>query len=139
MGLKSVSDLARKRPRFVNRQKGSGTRAWFDRLLGEHNIKPETIVGYEVEEFTHQAVGALIKAGLADVGLGVRAVAEALGLSFVSLGRETYFLARSAALVFPALDEIEAELNTRSTETIGYVPAPGRYQSTQRPPRKASR
>ena len=130
LALKSVSDLVRKRARFVNRQKGSGTRAWFDRLLGEHDVRPADIVGYEVEEFTHQAVGALVKAGLADAGLGVRAVAEALDLGFVPLGRETYFLATRAEFVSPTLDQLIASLTKRAKTTSGYSQVPARASKT---------
>jgi molybdate transport repressor ModE-like protein len=122
LALTSIPDLVRTQARFVNRQKGSGTRGWFDRLLAGHNIDPAKIAGYEVEEFTHQAVGALIKAGLADAGLGVRAVAEALGLGFVTLGRETYFLATSADLGSHTVDEIHQALTIGADEAKGYYP-----------------
>ncbi len=56
LGLGTAADLRATKARFVNRQKGSGTRAWFDRLLAEAAILPEEIVGYRLEEFTHQAV-----------------------------------------------------------------------------------
>jgi putative molybdopterin biosynthesis protein len=122
--LKSILDLVRTGARFVNRQKGSGTRAWFDRLLGNDSMRAAEIVGYEMEEFTHQAVGALIKAGLADAGLGVRAVAEALGLGFIPLGRETYFFASRADLASAPLDQIAAELRTKRSAARGYDLAP---------------
>ena len=42
-------------------------------------ISPSSIVGYDQEEFTHQAVAAVIASGAADAGMGVRAVAERFG------------------------------------------------------------
>ena len=77
----------------MNRQRGSGTRQWFDRLLERTNIPPSTIVGYGQEEFTHQAVAAVIASGAADAGMGVRAVAERFGLAFEAVGKEVYFIA----------------------------------------------
>jgi putative molybdopterin biosynthesis protein len=96
LDIGGVADLAATRARYVNRQRGSGTRAWFDRLLGEAGLRPNEIRGYEVEEFTHQAVAAVVASGAADAGMGVRAAAERFSLGFVPLGEETYFLARRA-------------------------------------------
>jgi molybdate-binding protein/molybdenum-dependent DNA-binding transcriptional regulator ModE len=89
----SIADLAAAQARFVNRQPGSGTRAWFDRLLVDAGLRPSDIRGYGLEEFTHQAVAALVASGGADAGMGVRAAAERFGLDFVPLGWESYFLA----------------------------------------------
>ena len=91
--LETLSDLARPEVRFVNRQAGSGTRILFDLLLTERNICPQTIPGYESEEFTHAAVAAMIATGAADAGLGVSAAARRFGLEFIPLVREEYYLA----------------------------------------------
>ncbi|NNM72452.1 substrate-binding domain-containing protein [Enterovirga aerilata] len=104
--VRSIPDLARKGLRFVNRQRGSGTRLWFDQLLEKAGLTGSDIPGYENEEFTHQAVGALVASGEADVGMGVRSVAERFGLGFVPIGRETYFLAWRTDFAHPALDTI---------------------------------
>lgn len=90
--LRGVGDIARRRARFVNRQRGSGTRVWFDRLLAQARIDPAAIEGYANEEFTHQAVAAVVAAGQADVAMGVRAAADRFGLGFHAIGEETYFL-----------------------------------------------
>lgn len=95
--LRGVGDIARRRARFVNRQRGSGTRVWFDRLLAEARIDPGAIPGYANEEFTHQAVAAVVAAGQADVAMGVRAAADRFGLGFHAIGEETYFLVVKAA------------------------------------------
>ncbi len=118
LGLETPDDLRASKARFVNRQKGSGTRAWFDRLLVEAGIRPEEIVGYGSEEFTHQAVAAVIASGAADAGLGARAAAERFGLGFVSVGWEVYHLAASASLAGDGLDRVQALL----AERIGHVP-----------------
>ena len=98
--LRSLADVARSHARFINRQKGAGTRILTDRLLSEAGIAPERVRGYEVEEYTHLAVAATIAAGRADAGVGVRAAAAQFGLDFVPLARERYWLvlrARTAA------------------------------------------
>jgi molybdate transport repressor ModE-like protein len=108
LGIASIADIARLRARFINRQRGSGTRAWLDRLLASAGIPAAEIRGYEVEEFTHQAVAAMVAAGAADAGMGVRIAAERLGLAFLPLGQETYYLAGRANLDHPAIDALLA-------------------------------
>lgn len=92
-GLSSLADLTRPEVRLVNRQKGSGTRVLLDYHLRQAGIDPGSISGYEREEFTHMAVAAAVLSGAADVGLGIRAAAQALGLDFVPLFHERYDLA----------------------------------------------
>ncbi len=98
-GLRSLADVAARRARFVNRQRGSGTRLLVDQLLGQANLDPAAIRGYGTEEFTHLAVAATVAAGRADAGFGLRAAAARFRLGFVPLRRETYWLAvRSSRL-----------------------------------------
>jgi len=91
--LMNMTDVARKRAHFVNRQKGAGTRALVDRMLRDAGIATERIHGYGTEEYTHLAVAATIATGRADAGLGVRAAAARFGLDFVPLIEEHYWLA----------------------------------------------
>jgi putative molybdopterin biosynthesis protein len=91
--IRNIRDLARPKQRFVNRQKGSGTRLLLDKMLAAANLKPEQIEGYANEEFTHQAVAALVACSHADVGIGLRAAASAFNLGFTSLAWETYAIA----------------------------------------------
>lgn len=91
--LKSLSDVAGQQVRFVNRQRGSGTRLLIDRILKQAKIAPTAIRGYETEEYTHLAVAATVAAGQAEAGFGLKAAANRLGLDFVSLQKETFWLA----------------------------------------------
>jgi molybdate transport repressor ModE-like protein len=91
--LRTLTDVAVKHARFVNRQRGSGTRLLLERLLHEAHLAPATIRGYADEEYTHLAVAATVAAGRADVGLGVKAAAARFGVAFVALHREIYWLA----------------------------------------------
>jgi putative molybdopterin biosynthesis protein len=61
--------------------------------LRQARIDPTTIRGYAREATTHAGVAAAIASGTADVGPGIRAVAEAWGLEFLPLGHERYDLA----------------------------------------------
>jgi len=78
--------------RFINRQKGSGTRILLDHLLSRKGIPPDSIAGYERELTTHLAVALAVKTGEADAGLGVFSAAKAFNLSFVPVAREPYEL-----------------------------------------------
>ncbi|WP_336487507.1 substrate-binding domain-containing protein [Methylobacterium nigriterrae] len=120
LGVRSLRDLVSKRARYVNRQKGSGTRIWFDRLLSDQGIAPSDIMGYGVEEFTHQAVAAVIATRSADAGLGARSAAERFGLHFLSIGWETYYLAASASLPAERLDRLAASVMAQAERSAGY-------------------
>jgi molybdate transport repressor ModE-like protein len=122
LGLRSIADVARRRARFVNRQRGAGTRIWFERLCREQDVRTDDIVGFHTEEFTHKAVAALIAAGAADVGMGTRAAADAFGLDYRPLGWETYYLAASPS-ADPAILETFAEMISDAARgTAGYGP-----------------
>ena len=88
LGIQSLDDLLRLR--FVNRQKGSGTRLLLDYELSKRGIIKEKIVGYEREEYTHLGVAIAVSTGIADCGLGIRSAAVALGLEFIPIGWERY-------------------------------------------------
>jgi putative molybdopterin biosynthesis protein len=90
--IKGFEDLPREDVRYVNRQRGAGTRILLDYDLALRGINAAKVRGYEREEYTHLAVAAAIASGTADAGLGVRAAASALKLDFVPVGWERYDL-----------------------------------------------
>ncbi|MBU7008633.1 molybdopterin biosynthesis protein [Phosphitispora fastidiosa] len=90
--VRSFVDLARPNMRFINRQKGAGTRILLDYYLKKEGVDPEDIEGYDREDYTHMAVAAAVAGGSADVGLGIRAAANALKLDFVPVTEERYDL-----------------------------------------------
>lgn len=85
-------DLSRDDIRFVNRQKGAGTRQLLDYHLHSEGIKPDTITGYENEEWTHYAAAMHVLQGNADVTVGIEPVARMLGLRFIPLVEERFDL-----------------------------------------------
>ncbi|MEW6094596.1 MAG: molybdopterin biosynthesis protein [Chloroflexota bacterium] len=99
-GVKGLGDLGRpeagpepsRRVRFVNRQRGAGTRVLLDYELTKMGIAAGSIQGYNQEEYTHLGVAAAVASGRADCGLGIPAAAQALDLDFVPLFQETYQL-----------------------------------------------
>ena len=96
LGLKDIEDLTRAGVRYVNRQRGAGTRVLLDHELRQRGIGPDAIDGYAREEPTHLAVAAAVAAGRADAGLGIMAAAKAFGLDFLPVTREPYDLVVSA-------------------------------------------
>lgn len=92
-GLRTLADVATRQARFVNRQRGSGTRLLIDQLLRQDGIGPASIRGYDTEEYTHLAVAATVAANQAEAGFGLKAAATRLDLDFVPLRHETYWLA----------------------------------------------
>jgi putative molybdopterin biosynthesis protein len=93
--VKGLDDL--RRLRYVNRQRGAGTRVLLDYLLKQRDLKADEITGYGHEEYTHMAVAGAVASGVADCGMAVRSAAIALGLDFISIGWERYDLVIPAA------------------------------------------
>lgn len=90
--VNTLADLIRPGMRFINRQRGSGTRLLLDYLLRKQGLAPTQISGYEREEYTHMGVAAAVASGHADAGLGIQAAAAALKLDFIPVGEERYDL-----------------------------------------------
>lgn len=88
--INDLADIARDGIKYVNRQKGSGTRILLDYLLKKSNMSANDIYGYEREEFTHMSVAALVASGSADAGLGIYSAAKAYGLDFIPVCEEEY-------------------------------------------------
>jgi putative molybdopterin biosynthesis protein len=95
LGLNALSDVAERGARFVNRNRGSGTRLWIDRELAREGIGHTELAGYGTEVSTHTDAAARVADGVADAAVGVAAAAERRGLGFVPLFSERY------DLVFP--------------------------------------
>jgi len=91
-GIRGLQDLLRANVRYINRQRGAGTRVLLDYHLGKLGIDPEKIQGYFQEEYTHLAVAAAVASGRADCGMAVTASAVALDLDFIPLFQERYDL-----------------------------------------------
>jgi putative molybdopterin biosynthesis protein len=92
--IRTFPDVVRHGLRFVNRQRGSGTRLLVDHLMSEHSIAPSALSGYLGHtEQTHVAVASCVASGVADAGVGVEAAALEFGLHFTPLVEENYFLA----------------------------------------------
>jgi len=124
LGLAGIHDLARPGLRFVNRQRGAGTRVLLDQRLASQGIAPERVDGYAREEHTHLAVAAAVAAGRADCGLGVLAAARAFELGFVPVAKEPYDLVLEREtledeLLSPLWRLLDSGEFARSVEALG--------------------
>lgn len=90
--LERFADIAKEGVRYVNRQKGSGTRILTDYLCKKENVDAAAIYGYEREELTHTSVAAQIATGSADAGMGIYSAASLYDLDFLPICIEEYDL-----------------------------------------------
>ncbi|MCF8000521.1 MAG: molybdopterin biosynthesis protein [Halanaerobiales bacterium] len=88
--LEDINSLKEKNIKFINRQRGSGTRVLLDYLLKTNNIDKTNIKGYEKEELTHMGAAVQVAEGTADAALGIRAAASAVDLDFIPIKKEKY-------------------------------------------------
>ena len=94
----SVEDILKEGVQIVNRNKGSGTRTYFDYILKQIAEKRsedfsslvKRIRGYTYEAKTHSAVALAVLQGRADVGIGLEYYARKYDLNFIPLVDEEY-------------------------------------------------
>ena len=92
LNIQKFADIAKPGVRYVNRQKGSGTRILADFLCQQENLDMASIYGYDREEMTHTSVAAQIVSGSADAGMGIYSAANLYGLDFIPICIEEYDL-----------------------------------------------
>ncbi len=96
--VEGFEDLLRDDITFINRNKGSGTRVLIDMNLKkiaeekgvDFDVLKRRIRGYDVEAKTHTAVAVAVLMGKADVGVGIKTVADRYGLDFIPIRSEEY-------------------------------------------------
>ena len=137
--IRGFEDIIDKNVRFINRNKGSGTRVLIDILISKiaekRGVSAEDIKrridGYWIEAKTHFAVASAVKYGRADVGVSLRFIAEIYGLEFIPLREEEYdFLISLDALNEEPVKEFIEYLRSREfieilNKTPGYRPKDG--------------
>ena len=92
LNIQKFADIAREGIRYVNRQKGSGTRILTDYLCQKNNLDTDAIYGYDREELTHNSVAVQIASGSADAGMGIYSAAKLYDLDFIPICIEEYDL-----------------------------------------------
>ena len=92
LGIEAFADIAKPGVRYVNRQRGSGTRILTDYLCKQNDLDTAAIYGYDREELTHTSVAAQIVSGSADAGMGIYSAAKLYDLDFIPICIEEYDL-----------------------------------------------
>ena len=123
-GLQDLASALSAGARLVNRNRGSGTRVWLDRLLAVGAVDPVRVVGYDDEVMTHDAAARAVAEGAADVALGILPAANAHGLDFVPLVEERYDLVTprehyESELLSPLLSLVNDEAFKREVDDLG--------------------
>jgi len=98
--IKGFQDLTKKGVRFLNRQKGSGTRLLIDQRLKDLGISSSKIGGYSNEVNTHLEVGLSILGKTTDVGIATMATSKFLGLDFIPITKERFDMILSRETFF---------------------------------------
>ena len=95
LAISGIEDIAEKGLRFINRQKGSGTRLLFEHLATRSGLDTAIIDLSAGEVATHTEIAQAVREGRADTGLGVKSAAVAAGLDFIHITEESFDIAVS--------------------------------------------
>jgi putative molybdopterin biosynthesis protein len=126
--LGGIADLARPELRWVGRPEGTGTRVLLEELVTRAGMAlPRR---YALIEPSHGAAAHAVASGAADAAFGLEAAARVLGLGFVPLAQERYFLVTlKSALEQPAMRRLVALLGSAAwAQTLAALPG---YQATE--------
>ncbi len=134
--ITSLRDALRNDIRFVNRNRGSGTRVLIDLML--QNVAEELgigfsdlvkrINGYTYEVSSHTGVAAAIAQGRADMGLCIEYAARIYNLEFIPIAWEEYdFAVHRDSLAKPSVKRFIEYLGSEEARKIvgslpGYQP-----------------
>ncbi|MEP7362319.1 MAG: substrate-binding domain-containing protein [Acidobacteriota bacterium] len=124
--IRGAADLARRGIRFVNRERGSGSRALLDKLLATLGIPAAKVHGYDRVAYGHLAAAYNVVAGEADACMATRSAAQTFGLDFIPLHSARYDLViRKKTAELPAakafLDVLQRAALRRKLEVLaGY-------------------
>ncbi len=139
LGIHGPARLADGQVRFINRDRGTGTRLLAEQWLADAGISTSRVRGWNQAEPSHAAVAQAVASGAADAGLAIEAVARARGLDFVPVMTEDYFLVcLKSALDEPAVRALRAVLAQPAWQATlaalpGYWPSrPGEVLSLNR-------
>lgn len=91
LGVDTLAGVVARRLRFADREAGAGTHLLTDHLLRQAGLDRSALT-VACTEVSHVAAALAVASGQADASIGLRAAAESLGLAFVPLAEEDYFL-----------------------------------------------
>ncbi|MEX0694200.1 MAG: helix-turn-helix transcriptional regulator [Rhodospirillales bacterium] len=124
--IRSLDDAVLANARFVVREAQAGSRVLFQYLVSESGQEFDELDFADIEARSETDVGLAVLEGKADTGLGIRAVANQLGLDFLPLHRERYdLLIRRRDYFLPSIQRLLAFAESeafikRAGEMTGY-------------------
>jgi len=92
LSIRTISDLARREARIINREPRSGARILLDQLLLAAGMESHDLNGYERVASSHLDVARMVSEGQADAGIGVRFAAHYYGCDFIPIQDARYDL-----------------------------------------------
>ena len=93
LNIKGFEDLTKSEVKFINREKGSGTRVLLDEQLRLKNIDSKLINGYNEERNSHILVASSVASGNGNVGIGTEKFAvQVKNIDFIPFQEEQYDL-----------------------------------------------
>jgi putative molybdopterin biosynthesis protein len=90
--IRKIEDLANRKVRFINRDKGSGSRRLFESLLAQAGMKPTSVTGSETTVPGHLAAAWAVSTGAADCCIAAGSAARRFGLDFIPIAAERFDL-----------------------------------------------
>lgn len=124
--ITGFQDLQRTDIKYVNREKGSGTRILLDSMLNKLSILPTNLSGYETEVNSHLAVASLIAKHEGDFGLGTAKACKDLdSIEFLPLKEESYdLIIREIDIEHPIIKQIISTIQSNEfrneIDLLGY-------------------
>jgi putative molybdopterin biosynthesis protein len=110
--IRGVEDLLKKGTRFMNREKGAGSREVLDQHLRAAGIRPDQVLGYDQIATGHLPAAQAVSEGQADCCIATRSAARMFGLDFIPLATERYDLViRRQFAKLPAMEALLDALN----------------------------
>lgn len=129
-GKISFQSILRDGIRFINRQKGSGTRIITEHFIESEGVDPSLMKGYKDVVNTHLEVGLEILSGTADTGIATGSVANILGLKFQPLIKESFDMVLLQETFFR--EEVQSFIETlKSADFRTMVSFLGNYDFTR--------
>lgn len=92
LGVRSITDLAKKNVRFVNRNEGTGTRVLVEHLLRREHVDKTDVDGFMHTVDSHLESALKVFFDEADVAVGIEYVTHLVPLDFVPLQEERFDL-----------------------------------------------
>ncbi len=124
--IRGLEDLARPDVRWVSRNPGSGTQVWLERELQRRGLNAAGRLAPARQAATHTAAAQAVRAGQADVAVGLEAAARSAGLDFIPLFVERFdlvFPQQQMRLLAPVLDALQrADFRRLLHQLPGYDP-----------------